>query len=405
MNSEPLGVPSISILNSLVLDQSRLDVADRSRTSRLPWRGQFSPELVEYLLEAVCPDADTVLDPFCGSGTVLFEVAQRGGFGLGAEVNPAAWHLASLISFCSLTTSRQTYVRQQLRRLRESVVGRDDLFSGPLRQVNLGMLFDAARADPALRTYIAAAVLLGMGDKLEQTAGTAFRGLLAVEKLLDKLTAYSGRGACHLEDARSTNLETGSVEAVITSPPYINVFNYHQNYRPAVELIGWQPLQAAVSEIGANRKHRGNRFLTVVQYCLDMAQALDEIARVCRPGAPVVLVVGRESNVLGAAFHNGDLLRRLMRQSGGSFELGGDAERVFTNRFGQRIYEDVIISRHVGRASLDLSYARAIGVEALDTAISSVPDQNRPALDAARSSAEKVEPSRLLSLSYPELAA
>ena len=46
------------------LQQSRLDIIDRSRTSRLPWRGQFSPELIEYLLETVCPNASVVFDPF-----------------------------------------------------------------------------------------------------------------------------------------------------------------------------------------------------------------------------------------------------------------------------------------------------------------------------------------------------
>lgn len=283
--------------------------------------------------------------------------------------------------------------------------GGDDLFSCPLKRADVATLLDEARADSALRTYLAAAVLLGMGDKPDQTADAALRGLLAIENLLSELMAYPGKGTCLLADARSTALETGSIEAVITSPPYINVFNYHQNYRPATELLGWRPLEAAQSEIGANRKHRANRFLTVVQYCLDMAEALSEIARLCKLGAPVVLVVGRESNVLGAAFRNGDLLRQLMHHGAHSFELRGCAERVFTNRFGQRIYEDIIVGRSVGPAPLTLDRARAIGVKALDEAMRSVPDENRPALIAARSMAAKVKPSRILSLGQPRSAA
>lgn len=79
---------------------------------------------------------------------------------------------------------------------------------------------------------------------------------------------------CYQSDARKTPLANESVDFVITSPPYINVFNYHQNYRKSVEKIGLDVLHVARSEIGANRKFRQNRFLTVVQYCMDLAEVL-----------------------------------------------------------------------------------------------------------------------------------
>ena len=382
------------------LQQSRLDIIDRSRTSRLPWRGQFSPELIEYLLETVCPKASVVFDPFCGSGTVLFETAQRGGLGFGAEVNPAAWHLASLASFCALATEQQGFVRSKLRSLREELARKGDLFSRALTPDDISALIASADTDPMLRMCLAAVMLLGMGDKPEWTADAAARGLVAVEALLRDLATYTGTGIPYLADARSTPLEAQSVEAVVTSPPYINVFNYHQNYRPAAELLGWSPLEAAQSEIGANRKHRMNRFLTVVQYCLDMAQALDEMSRVCKVGAPVVLVVGRESNVLGAAFRNADLLMRLMERSK-AFDIRQSVERVFTNRFGQRIYEDIIVARCAGHARIALDFARSIGTDALDAAMALVPDKNRAALNAARVISSKVQPSRLLSITQP----
>jgi DNA modification methylase len=98
-------------------------------------------------------------------------------------------------------------------------------------------------------------------------------------------------------DARLIPLEEGEVDFVITSPPYINVFNYHQKYRRSVEALGWDLLRVAQSEIGANRKHRQNRFLTVIQYCLDMTDVLSELKRVCKEGSRLVMIVGRESNV------------------------------------------------------------------------------------------------------------
>src|SRR5690242_18308692 len=63
---------------AIALDQHRLDVATRSKMSRLPWRGQFPPEFVGYLIDTICPESRSFLDPFCGSGTVLFEAVARG---------------------------------------------------------------------------------------------------------------------------------------------------------------------------------------------------------------------------------------------------------------------------------------------------------------------------------------
>jgi len=91
-------------------------------------------------------------------------------------------------------------------------------------------------------------------------------------------------------DARQVPCPPSSVDLVITSPPYINVFNYHQPYRKSIESLNWNVLQVAKSEIGSNRKPRSNRFLTVIQFCLDIAQTLHELARVCRANGGLIFV-------------------------------------------------------------------------------------------------------------------
>ena len=118
---------------------------------------------------------------------------------------------------------------------------------------------------PFLRLALAGVLILAMGDKETLLAVKIARAAFTVSCLLRELTDKSGIADCHLADARRLPIEDDSIEGVITSPPYINVFNYHQNYRRAVELLGWKPLEASRSEIGANRKHRANRFFTVVQ--------------------------------------------------------------------------------------------------------------------------------------------
>jgi hypothetical protein len=226
------------------------------------------------------------------------------------------------------------------------------------------------------------------------------KGAFAVAALLNKTKEFTASGSSVLRDSRSLPLADASTEAMITSPPYINVFNYHQNYRPAAELLGWKPLEAARSEIGSNRKHRMNRFLTVVQYAMDMAQSLNEANRVLVEDAPQIVVVGRTSNVLGTPFQNSSLLFHLMTAAKhcGTIQT---AERVFTNRFGERIYEDLLISRRVGAAIINIDDARSIGRSFLENARKHVPEQNRATLEEAISNAPKVLPSQLLQITVP----
>jgi DNA modification methylase len=386
----------------LILEAARLNIETRSRISRLRWRGQFSPELIEYLMDEVCPDSQTFLDPFCGSGTVLYEAISRGCSAWGQEVNPAAWHLAALVGFASLPVDEKVSLVGFIRSLTAASSASDgDLFYGASPPETFLKLIDSSETHPMLKRALAAVLLLGMGDGRDLTPDAISRGGFSVLGVLGELMRNSGVDAdCHLSDARRILLAPASVDAVITSPPYINVFNYHQNYRPAAELLGWKPLEAARSEIGANRKHRMNRFLTVIQYCLDMSQCLDEVARVLRTGAPLVIVLGRTSNVLGASFENGALIRQLLELSG-AFDAVSAAERVFTNPFGARIYEDILIARRKRSGTTDLENARGVGLAALKIARESVPKKNLTTLDEAIAGAADVEPSPILSLSIP----
>ena len=142
-------------------------------------------------------------------------------------------------------------------------------------------------------------------------------------------------------DARQLNLTANTATLLITSPPYINVFNYHQKYRRSVEALGYDVLAIAKNEFGSNRKNRGNRLLTVIQYCIDMSLSLKEAVRVCQPNSRMIYVVGRESNVLGYSFCNSELIYNIATEI---FELPFllRQERVFKNRFGQMIFEDIL---------------------------------------------------------------
>lgn len=196
-------------------------------------------------------------------------------------------------------------------------------------------------------------------------------------------------------DARCLPLAERTVALVVTSPPYINVFNYHQNYRRVMELMGWYPLRIAKSEIGSNKKHRSNRFMTVVQYCMDLSQTLAELKRLMVSKGMAVFVIGRESRVRNVPFYNGRLLA-LIAAGEGAFRLERWQERRFTNRFGKEIYEDIItLAPEAEENAPTTEFARSVAVEALTQALSNTEGAAREDINQALARADEVKPSPL----------
>ena len=61
----------------MILEQEKLDVTTKKRSNIFNWRGQFTPEFVEYILKTFAKEGDFVCDPFSGSGTVLLEASRQ----------------------------------------------------------------------------------------------------------------------------------------------------------------------------------------------------------------------------------------------------------------------------------------------------------------------------------------
>ena len=204
-------------------------------------------------------------------------------------------------------------------------------------------------------------------------------------------------------DARNTLMADSSVNLVVTSPPYINVHNYHQQYRASMESLRWNLLEVAKSEIGSNRKFRSNRFITVVQFCLDIAQALRELLRVCDSDARIIFIVGRESKVRKTKIYNGEIVAEIAHKAFG-YNLVLRQERVFTNRFGQNIYEDILhFSQGVHTpANSFLDKSREIAGEVLKCSYNSAPNYVKKDISAALTGMSKVSPSPLFDTRYSQ---
>ena len=372
-----------------------LNIEDKNRSSLFAWRGQFSPQLIECLLEAYCPAESVVLDPFVGSGTVLLEAARIGLPAFGFDINPSAWSFSKVYEFANLPhLFREQIIAELQNRIVEEfpivIFADPELAFGEIEEriVRVG----TSISDEAKILCSALVVLLDLHNN-DITADLIRSQFLSLANLVRALPISSGPIKVHLQDARSVSLDSQSIDFVITSPPYINVFNYHQNYRRSIELLGWDVLRVARSELGSNRANRGNRFFTVVQYCIDMAATVRELARVLRPGGSVVLIAGYESKVLGVPFYNADIIQRIATESG-MFESVLRQQREFKNRFGQLIREDILslsLQNYSGESESSSALGHRVACDALKGGEIVVPPKNVSLLCDALANAQKIE--------------
>jgi len=89
--TDPSSVNSETPLNSLNLNWREIDLPEKARTKHVhrlhPYLGKFIPQLIEIFLRKYFKHGQTVLDPFCGSGTTLVQANELGINSIGFDIS------------------------------------------------------------------------------------------------------------------------------------------------------------------------------------------------------------------------------------------------------------------------------------------------------------------------------
>lgn len=239
----------------------------------------YSPAFVRRVLGEIAPGAHRVLDPFGGSGTTPLTVARAGGEALYCEVNPVLAHLIEAKGIALATAERR---RRDLAERLEAwgselpwamkaaapdraldaayarAFGDSRYFEPPVYDsvLSLRAVLDALEErDPdaarfatiaALAALLPASRLVRRGDvrfKNEAELAEPTMELLdgvraALERIsadLRRIETIARRPVFVVDDARKlARLPPLELDAVVTSPPYLNGTNYFRNTK--VEL-------------------------------------------------------------------------------------------------------------------------------------------------------------------------
>lgn len=350
-----------------------------------------------------------VADPFAGSGTVLLESAKRGCSCIGLDVNPGAYYMSKFYEYAVLSADERKELVQTVGRL----IGRAVKSIGDTTPVYVAdkdyrkayaALLDVskwvAKNTPVrLWPFLINALFLCERDKKLPLKRSLITNMDKIKDYLLGLPFATTEISAKNEDARKISIYcSSSVDLILTSPPYVNVFNYHQNFRGIVECFSYDICEIASSEIGSNRKHRSNRYKTVVQYAEDMGRVLCENAKALKAGGKMIYIVGKESNVRKTPFYNSQIISDLV-DCISNISVVDVHHRYFKNRFGEIIQEDLLEIEKSGcapDATLLMPEFESVGFRHLERALPYSPQENRADIQAILEKRDIVHESPIL---------
>jgi DNA modification methylase len=382
---------SIPITNGL-LEQKELDLSSDRNTNLFTYRGQFSPDLINGLIKKYAKSNSVILDPFCGSGTVLFESTKLNHSSFGIEINPAGFLMSQTTLFHNCNSKERTKIFKKTKNIVDSIPDFENNTFEKLLFEKMNNTKDILVKNILINTFFK------YSKSRKKKSKDLFVNYLSKHlDIINNLPYSKNKTIVFHSDVRNNSIDNNSVDLIITSPPYINVFNYHQHYRDIVEKIGFAPLIVAKSEFGSNRKHRENRFLTVIQYAQDMFETFQELHKKLKDDGRFIMVIGRQSKVRGVPFRNDEIIAIVSYLAG--FDIDLHQERKFKNQFGELIYEDLLHFIKKGKPTGKIDDVKELSTFIFNKAIKKTDnDEIRKGIESAISKILKVPNSPILNM-------
>jgi hypothetical protein len=354
------------------LSWSERELPERERTKHVhrlhPYLGKFIPQLVEELLRRHVAAGGRVLDPFAGSGTTLVQALESGDAASGidlaafncllmrvktARYNPFTLEhdlrdaLARFDRGEGVAAAATGYVAdwfapqaaEDLLRFRSLVSDYEHadvlriVLARAARSARLTTHFDLDFPTRPQREPYWCHKHKRECRPVEQSAHFVCRYTLDTLRRLKEFAHVRGSGEAVVlhGDAREVD-PGGGFDAVVTSPPYPGLIDYHEQHRYAYELLELDDLRER--ELGAAAA--GTSRDALERYVGGVAAVLARGAAALRPGAPLLIVVNDRRELYP------DVLERA------GLRLDGRYRRHVNRRTGRRAgeyFEDVLVAR------------------------------------------------------------
>lgn len=304
-----------------------------------PYSAKFIPQLPAKIIEECVNERHVVLDPFSGSGTTLLEARLHGIDSIGFDTNPIA-AVVSRVKVTPLSKKDWDDFDKITLKIKSKFEENDysqswipeipqiDHWFEPKIIKDLGLIAGEIKKIKNIKIkqlleVIFSSIIVVTSNQDSETRFAAIKKNLALDavekKFLKKLNSISksvkelsdnpkvlnSKSDVFFADSRelSKHIPKNSIDLVITSPPYLNSYEYYLYHKFRMYWLSFDKNivlhdKSRENEIGSRHEYAGKNGKPVEKFRKEIFQCFKEVSIVTKPGKLIFIIVG-DSQVRG----------------------------------------------------------------------------------------------------------
>ncbi len=290
-----------------------------------PYPAKFTPQMINTYIINYSKEYDNIIDPFCGSGTTLVESIVNNRYAYGIDLNPIAYIISK--------AKTNLYTSEHINKLSDYILNLQNINLAELNievhefpnrlhwfQENISKELSFLKSyikkenDTLLRDLLICAfskIILKVSNQDSEVRYTAkqknlpdgivfklfIATLMEYQKSLQELDSSKIK-----TNAKIINLDIGvalerfendKFDLVITSPPYINTFDYYLYHKQRMFWLDYDHKNVRKHEIG-NHHRIDTKTLeeAKLEYITSMKNVFEQLNRVLKKDCYFVIIIG-----------------------------------------------------------------------------------------------------------------
>jgi DNA modification methylase len=320
-----------------------------------PYRGKISALDANQILKQM-PKGSVVLDPFCGSGTIVYEGLKYSLKTIGTDLNPIAILLSNgKINIPESLSEAQIEIKKIITKAKKlsefskmKASASKHFHDDTSEEISRIATYFESMSDYVKACFLGSICLTARGCNhylwTSSTVGkdiTPKRYINFYEKLEQKIIKHfypiKNSSKVYNQDARklSNVIKPNSVDFVFTSPPYFDCLDYTAYYAKIIYDI-----------LNVDRETiREGLIQNFKEYEKDMTLVLEELYKVCKKGAKVIFVVG-DKKIHGKLINGGEFFNGISPFKNVTFlerTYSGTSSQIFDKINNTKRKEQIVI--------------------------------------------------------------